>query len=119
MNSLVKETEIEVELNNCKLSNTNVEGITKVDGRIGRGFCRGFLNRNSHMIFQKSGTKFELNRPNWSTHSNFFDVCDDISSEISEAGAAIDHDEPVWMSYLGTIIDSKDDAFVYKVTPVM
>ena len=43
-------------------------------------------------------------------------MCDDVVVEMVDAGAAVESDEPSWMRKLGTIVDSKDDAFGCKAT---
>ena len=74
------------------------------------------MKRNRNKIVSKRGQKYELDRQNWTTYSNFCDMYDHCAQEMVSAGVAITLDEPVWMAKNGVILDSSENAFGCKVT---
>ena len=58
------------------------------DGTVGVGYWNGFKKRNADKIVSKRGQKYELDRDNWTTYSNFLQMYDQIYEEMEEAGVA-------------------------------
>ena len=110
VNSLISGTKLQQELIAWKRrGNTNNE-----EGLVGRGYWRKFMKRNRDKIVSKRGQKYELNRQNWTTYSNFVHMYDHCIQEMIEAGVAKELDKPVWMDRYGNVCN-EDDAFGCKV----
>ena len=71
INSLTKGTDVEEKLKNCKLKHARVNSIDNCNRSAGTGYWQGFKRRNAHRVVTKKGEKFELDRQNWTTCSNF------------------------------------------------
>ena len=57
-------------------------------GCVGKGYWRGFLRRNSHLLVTKRGHHFELDRSSWTTYANIRDMYDSIEEEMIDCGLA-------------------------------
>mmetsp|Transcript_25328 Transcript_25328/g.29833 ORF Transcript_25328/g.29833 Transcript_25328/m.29833 type:complete len:154 (+) Transcript_25328:717-1178(+) len=84
-------------------------------GEVGRGYWKGFMERNRHLIVSAKGQKYELNRANWTTYQNFAQMYDSISEEMVSAKVAVKLPDPVWMDAKGNLVD-EGDAYGCKVT---
>jgi len=109
INSLIKDTPIQQELIAWKATNT-----PNTSGTVGKGYWRNFLKRNKNKIVSKRGQKYELNRQNWTTYTNFVHMYNNIIDEMVDAGVAEKLDEPVWMDRDGNIC-SEQEAYGCKV----
>lgn len=83
--------------------------------RVGPGYWRGFRKRNDHLLVSKKGCKFELDRSQWSTYSNFGQMYDQIGEELVDAGLATEREVAAWMDIHGKVVH-ETDAFGCKVT---
>ena len=84
-------------------------------GTVGRGYWRGFMERNGHLICSKRGAKYELDRASWSTYANFADMYSHIIDEMVDAKLAVKLETPVWKDRAGNVCMEKD-ALGCKVT---
>ena len=109
VNSLIENMPIQQELIQwkSKYSNDNL-------GTVGIGYWNRFIRRNKSKLVSKRGQKYELNRQNWTTYSNFVNMYDHVEDELVSAGLAKEYEEPVWMDRKGKIV-SEDKAFGCKV----
>ena len=105
INSMMKGTVMETRMKQWKISNTYVADVSKVDGSVGHGYWRGFCNRQSHRIVTKRGQKFELDRQNWCTYSNFKMMYDNVGDYLIEAGVAELVDDPSYQDRDGNDCD--------------
>ena len=109
VNSLIKGTDIQKELIEWKKKNT-----LNTNGTLGTGYWRNFLKRNKAKIVSKRGQKYELNRQNWTTYSNFVNMYNHTMSEMVDAGVAKQLNKPVWMDRMGNICN-EEEAFGCKI----
>jgi len=63
----------------------------------------------------KKGEKYELDRQNWTTYSNFKLMYDNIAIEMVDSGIAIELDTPLWKDAYGHNCE-KQFAYRFKVT---
>ena len=110
VNALIDGTQHQKEFTDWKAKHCS-----DVKGSVGRGYWRGFMKRNGHLICSKRGAKYELDRASWSTYANFLDMYVHVISEMVNAGLAIELDSPVWMDRSGNTVD-ETKAFGCKVT---
>ena len=67
-----------------------------VDGHLNR-----LKSRHKDNAVSKKCNKFELDRANWTTYTNFKLMHVNIGVEIVEANIATENDEPIWMDSTG------------------
>ena len=81
VNSLIEGQPFQKHLIEWKKKYLNVE-----TGKVGRSYWRSFLKRNNHRLVSNHGQKCELNRQNWTTYANFWDVYNHICNEMVDTG---------------------------------
>ena len=62
INSLIKNTEIELAMKQWKLANAHAYEVDDVDGAVGCRHWKGFMRQQGHRIASKRGQKYELGR---------------------------------------------------------
>ena len=85
-------------------------------GKIGYKYWTNFKGRNAHLIVTRKGQKFELDRSQWTTYTNFWAMYNRFGDEMEYASVAQLFDEPQWMDREGTICQNEELAFGCKVT---
>ena len=98
INDLIDSTNVQQDLIEWKRGNTS-----NGDGKVGKGYWYGFLKRHRDKLVSRRGQKYELNRQNWTTYSNFVSMYSHIIHEMLEAGVAEPLHEPIWMDSKGNI----------------
>ena len=89
---------------------------TKNGGKVklGQSYWCGFMKRHGHKIKAKKGIRFDDKRADWCTHANFKSMYEEVYSEMVAGGIAMKLDTPVWLSSVGKIVKSKEEAFGMK-----
>ena len=111
VNSLIKDTEIEKEIVEFKLSmNMRVDqnGKNKDGNVLGYRWWITFLKRNSHRLVSTKGRKFAVARDTWCIWTNFADMYDHVYDAMVDAKVAEKLDEPAWLDLEGNTVDEKD-----------
>ena len=103
INDLIDGTKIQQDLIKWKETNT-----CNGHGKVGKGYWYGFLKRHRDKLVSRRGQKYELNRQNWTTYSNFANMYCHITHEMLEAGVAEPLPEPVWMDLDGSVCDEQN-----------
>ena len=85
-------------------------------GQVGKSYWRAFLRKNEHILRCKSGKKYSIDRSNFSTYINTFDMYEHIEKVLIESGLATKFPDPVWMDKDAKIVDDELDAFGMKCT---
>lgn len=57
-------------------------------GKVGSGYCAGFMRRNSSSIVNRWGQKYKLDRASWTVYRNFKDMHTRDYREMEVAGVA-------------------------------
>jgi hypothetical protein len=83
---------------------------------LGRGYWRGFMERNGHLIIGKKGQKFAIDCHKWSSYLNISQMYDFVYDEMVDAGVAEKLPEAVWMDKEGNEVEDEADAYGCKVT---
>ena len=107
VNDIIKDTPSQTKLSSFE---SNIKSSTKktdID-KVGAKYWRGFRKRHAHLLENKKGEKFELDRSNWLTYQNFRSMYDMIEDKLVECGIAKKID-PVWMSKEGEVLESEED----------
>jgi hypothetical protein len=106
MNNLVDRTSIQQNIiafqRSRKLGKDEVK-----NGKVTRGWWRGFLRRHGHKIVTKRGEKFATNRHDWTTLSNIQQMYEVIYDEFVDANVAI-ATPPYFTDAEGKIVDESD-----------
>ena len=63
--------------------------------QLGPGYWQGFLRRNKHCLVSKKGQKYALDWKDWSTYWNMYKMYNEIYAEMTEAGVAVELEEPI------------------------
>jgi hypothetical protein len=103
-NDLIRDTVHAKKLKSYKLSRKLAYD---EDNLVGKGWCRGFLKRNSDLIrTHVAKSRIVNNTPGvWCNYNNFFQLHDDIYAWMVEAGVAIKLDEELMLDKEGNIVD--------------
>jgi len=75
---------------------------------LGRGYWRGFLKRNKHLISSKKAVKFDTKRAEWCTYLNMKEMYDEVYTSLVDSGLAIKHDVPVWRNDAGEVVNKEN-----------
>jgi hypothetical protein len=84
------------------------------DGRLGKGYWRGFMRRNGHKIKCKKAVKFDNKRAEWCTYQNFKVMYDEVYKELVKAGIASmlpATEDSKHFNKKGEIVHETNDAF--------
>jgi len=94
------------------------EVLTDVLGKeqLGPGYWKGFLKRNKHRLVSKKGQKYALDRKDWSTYRNMYKMYNEIYAEMTEAGVAVELEEPIWVDKDGNEVNQQSQAVGRKIT---
>ena len=65
------------------------------------------MRRQDHRIISKRGQKYELDRQNWSPCSDFYQMSENIASEMVDAGIAVTLDKLVLIDKVGNVVSTK------------
>ena len=96
VNSLIEGQPFQKHLIEWKKKYLNVE-----TGKVGRSYWRSFLKRNNHRLVSNHGQKCELNRQNWTTYANFWDVYNHICNEMVDTGFTEPLVKSIWIDIEG------------------
>jgi hypothetical protein len=75
---------------------------------LGRGYWRGFLKRNKHLISSKKAVKFDTKRAEWCTYLNMKEMYNEVYPSLVDSGLAIKHDVPVWRNDAGEVVNKEN-----------
>jgi len=84
--------------------------------QLGPGYWKGFLKRNKHRLVSKKGQKYALDRKDWSTYRNMYKMYNEIYAEMTEAGVAVELEEPIWVDKDGNEVNQQSQAVGRKIT---
>ncbi len=84
MNNLMEGTELRRKIEEFQRAR-KLGSKALVFGKVGRGWWRGFLQRNGHHIVRKWGERFAMDRSKWITLANIDQMYDIIYNEMVEA----------------------------------
>ena len=85
-------------------------------GEVGVNYWKGFLKRHKHLLKGKTISQYAIDRSNFTTYLNFFDMYQHIERVLLLSKIARKFEEPVWMNQNGEIVENDTDAYGYKVT---
>jgi hypothetical protein len=115
VNSAIEGTKSQQALIDFKLK-INVKQHADDLGTVGAQYWDSFMRRYKDKLDSKHGVKFELQRDNYVTYTNFEDMYNCIESLlVDEAKVAVKLKEPVWMNKEGEEVDELE-SFGMKVT---
>ena len=109
INSLIDNMPIQEELIEWKRKYSN-----DTLGTVGIGYWNRFIRRHKDKLVTKRGQKYELNRQNWTTYTNFVNMYSHVEQEMENMGLATKLDNPVWMDRYGQVV-TEEKAFGCKV----
>jgi hypothetical protein len=89
------------------------------ESKLGKGFYKGFMARNSKFINKGKASMRDVNRQLWGTYKNLAHMYDTIYELLEETGHAIKLDYPVMMNKEGTFAGSPEEAFGMEVDLVL
>ena len=75
---------------------------------LGRGYWRGFLKRNKHLISSKKGVKFDTKRAEWCTYLNMEEMYNEVYTSLVDSGLAVKHDTPSWRNDAGEVVNEEN-----------
>ena len=111
-NSLISGTDKEEEILNFHKKRKhfkNIESGNEMETPLlGKGYYRGFLNRNRDKLFTTKAKKFAEVRSNWITYKNFKKMYKLVYSGMVKAGVAIELEEGEWQDINGQKCEEKD-----------
>jgi hypothetical protein len=102
-NSIIKGTKYKEVVNQFKSKTCR-----SVTAELGRGYWRGFLKRNKHLISSKKGVKFDTKRAEWCTYLNMKEMYDEVYTSLVNCGLAVKHDTPMWRNNEGEVVNEED-----------
>ena len=116
INDCIEGTPVQQELIKWKLRrNIYFESTTDL-GHVGQSNWRPFLKKNAHILRCKNGRKYSVDRSNFSTYINIFDMYEHIEKVLLESGLATQFPQPIWMDKDGNLVVDELDAFGMKCT---
>lgn len=116
INDLICDTPSQQKLIDFKTNSKISTKFTPID-RVNNSYWQNFKKRYSHLLVNKKGQKFELDRDSWCTYTNFRKIYEMISEKLIEAGVARKYPEPVWKTKEGDTVSENniDKAYGCKV----
>ena len=86
-------------------------------GKVGRKYWQSFMKRNYHVLRNKAGRRYSVNRSDWTAYINFRNMYLHIQ-DILVNDSKIAHllPKPVWMNEKGEEVDNEEDALGCKVS---
>ena len=83
-------------------------------GSVGYKYWNGFMKRNKYRLVSKRGQKYSLDRQNWTTYHNFFDMYEHTYDAMVSSGVAEKLSDPIWVDKDGNECD-EEQSFGCKV----
>ena len=78
---------------------------------VGKGYWRGFLKRNHHLIRSKRAVKFEAKQAEWCTYDNFLKMYEEVYKEMTDCGIASKLKAKAHVDKTGNIVEFKHDGY--------
>jgi hypothetical protein len=75
---------------------------------LGRGYWRGFLKQNKHLISSTKAVKFDTKFAEWCTYLNFEEMYNEVYSNLVVSRLAVKHDDAVWQNAAGDVIPENE-----------
>ena len=117
INDMIKGTPSQQKLIDFKTKSKSSTIYTPID-EVGTSYWQNFKKRYGHLLVDKKGEKFELDRDSWCTYTNFRKMYQMVETKMIEAGVAEKINEPVWMTKDGKVVseNNKHQAYGCKVS---
>ena len=117
INDLINNTQIQQDLINWKRSRRISNKNGEYTGTVGNRYWRRFLKRNRHRIRSKSGKKYAIDRADWTTYLNFWDMYNHIEDVlVNDSKIARKYPTPQWVDKEGNIVEDESQAYGMKAT---
>jgi hypothetical protein len=110
VNSAIHNTEYQQKLIDYKKMR-NIEQEEEQLGKVSMKYVHGFMKRWKHVIGSSRPKRFELDRSQWATYSNFKEMYDALEDAMLECQIAKKLPQPTWMDKEGNIVQSEAEAF--------
>jgi hypothetical protein len=75
---------------------------------LGRGYWRGFLKRNKHLISSKKAVKFDTKRAEWCTYLNVEEMYNEVYSNLVASRLAVKHNDAIWRNAAGDVVPENE-----------
>jgi hypothetical protein len=111
-NGLIKNSELQTTLEQFKITRYPYMSFESL-GKVGNGWCNGFMHRHGHQLVTKRGKQFATDRACWLKESYIKQMHDFIHDNMVEAKIAKRLLCPVGMDEEGNIVgnDNKEEIF--------
>mmetsp|Transcript_13739 Transcript_13739/g.25867 ORF Transcript_13739/g.25867 Transcript_13739/m.25867 type:complete len:274 (-) Transcript_13739:1313-2134(-) len=110
VNSAIDSTEYQQKLIDYKKMR-NINQDEKQLDRVSMRCVHGFMKWWKHVIGSMRPKRFELDRSQWATYSNFKEMYDALEEAMLECQIAQKLPQPTWMDKEGNVVQSEADAF--------
>jgi hypothetical protein len=90
-NSIISGTRFKDQV--AEFKKKNCRSVTE---ELGRGYWRGFLKRNKHLIASKKAVKFDTKRAEWCTYLNMQEMYEEVYTALVSAELAVKHETSYW-----------------------
>lgn len=111
-NSIIQGSELEKSIKNFfQLRNRSVP-----ENLLGKGWYKGFMNRNKDMLVSAKGGRMHLARREWTTYNNMQTMYELVYEQMVEAGIAshLPEEEHYWVDRSGNRVNSEEEAIGHK-----
>ena len=115
INELIDDTPIQQWLIEWK-KKQNIHYLSEEDlGKVGPRYWLSFMKCNRHVLQNKPGRQYSVNRSDWTTYINFRNMYLHIQDAlVNDSKIAKLLPEPVWMNEKGERVENKSESFGCK-----
>ena len=117
INELIDGTPIQERLIEWK-KQQNIHYLSEDDsGKVGPRYWLSFMKRNRHVLRNKPGRRYSVNRSDWTAYINFRNMYLHIQEIlVNDSKIAKFLPEPVWMNEKGERVENESESFGCKVS---